>query len=245
MTIALALAAVGVSSRAEAAPEKKGASGSFSTKDGGSARSSGGGIDWPELVVGGNAVTFQAPFQIGAAGYLPKARFAFSYERQIRREHWVHVGAAFIADRGDFENFRMKSCGLEQADGSVRPGACVPGSVLGVDLFAGYTYKFFLQDRPWLVPFVRGTIGWSWFKLPSIGPDSSRLQSRTKSWTLNLRPGGGIRFFPWSFLGFGSDINIPIGFLVHTDIPDGGAEDKQGGFLLGFEILPLCAEYRF
>ena len=242
-TYLLLLAAPG---SAWAAPAKGGSTGaSFSTKDGGSARSSGGSYDWPELVIAGNALSFLAPLQIGAVGYLPKARFAFQYDRQIRREHWVHIGTAFLADRGGFENFRMERCGLEDSAGNIDSGDCRKGSVLGVDLYAGYSYRFFLQKRPWLVPIVRGALGFSWFKLPRIGPDPERLQSRTKSWTLNVRPGGGIRVFLLPNLGVGGDVNIPIGFLVHTDIPDNGEEDKEGGFLLGFEILPLVLEYRF
>src|SRR5687768_4637413 len=54
------------------------ASGSISTK-GARGSSSGGGYDWPDLVYGGNAISFLAPFQIGAVGYLPKGRFAFQY----------------------------------------------------------------------------------------------------------------------------------------------------------------------
>mgnify|MGYP001248210526 CR=1 FL=1 len=224
------------------APESGGsASASFSTDKGGSSKSSGGKFDWPELVVGGNAISFQGPLQIGIAGYLPKARFAFQYDRQIRRSHWIHVGAAFLADRGNWDNFRMDSCGLEMGTGT-----CDKGGVFGFDLYAGYAYKFYLEKHPYVVPIVRGTIGFSYFGLPKVGGgDSDREQSRTHSWTLNIRPGGGVRVFPWSQLGFGADINLPLGFLVHTDVPLAGDEDKQGQFLFGIEILPLIVEYRF
>lgn len=242
LTLALWTVVPGVAS---AAPSGGSANASFSTDKGGRSSSSGGDFDWPEVVVAGNAISFLAPLQIGAVGYLPKARFAFQYDRQIRREHWIHFGAAFLADRGDFDNFRMDSCGLEDASGGNPPDRCDKGSVLGYDIYGGYAYKFFLADKPWLVPFVRGSIGFSWWKLPRIrGGFTEREQGRTKSWTLNLRPGGGIRIFLLGYLGVGADVTIPIGFLVHTDEP-GGAVDRSGGFLLGFEIMPLVVEYRF
>lgn len=228
-----------------AAPAGKSGGASFSTDKGGSASGIGGKHKWPELVFGGNALAVQMPLQIGAVGYLPRARFAFQYERQIRREHWVHLGVAFLADRGSFDNFRMDSCGLEDASGINTPGRCGRGSVLGYDIYGGYAYKFYLKDRPWLVPIVRGSVGFSWWKLPAIrGGFEEREQGRTKSWTLNVRPGGGLRIFLTNNLGVGADVNVPIGFLVHTDEP-GGAVERSGGFLIGFEILPLVGEFRF
>lgn len=216
------------------------ASGSISTDGGAKGSSSGGSYDWPELVYGGNAISAQLPLQFGILGYLPKARFAFQYDRQIRRAHWAHIGAALVFDRGDWKNFRMDNCGLSAS------GACGKGGVVGVDIFAGYTYKFFLQERPWLVPFLRGSVGWSMFALPKVrGNDSNRQQSRTRSWTLNLKPGGGVRVFLFSEFGVGADINLPIGFLIHRDVPEGGSADSSGEFLLGIEVLPLVAEYRF
>ncbi|MGH1345169.1 MAG: hypothetical protein ACRBN8_26645 [Nannocystales bacterium] len=226
-----------VPSLAHAAP---GASGSISTKNGAKGSGKGGDFEWPELVYGGNAISAQLPLQFGILGYLPKARFAFQYDRQIRRSHWVHIGAALVFDRADWKNFRMNDCGLSQQ------GACGKGGVVGVDIYAGYTHKFFLQDRPWLVPFLRGSLGWSMFALPKVrGDDSTRQQSRTRSWTLNVKPGGGVRVFLFSEFAVGSDINLPIGFLVHRDVPEGGSEDSSGEFLLGIEVLPLVAEYRF
>jgi len=199
-----------------------------------------GNYNWPEVVVGGNGLTLHTPLQIGAAGYLPRARFALQYARQIRRSHWAHFGIGFLADRGSFDNFRMDDCGLPD-----ETGRCGRGSVIGYDIYGGYAYKFFLQKRPWLVPIVRGSLGFSWWKHAPVGGDAAdREQGRTKSWTLNVRPGGGIRIFPKSNLGVGSDLNIPIGFLVHTDEPDGGT-DRSGGFLFGFEIMPLVGEFRF
>ena len=166
-----------VPSVASAAPSGGSASASFSTDKGGRSSSS-GSFEWPEVVVAGNAISFHAPLQIGAVGYLPKARFAFQYDRQIRREHWIHFGAAFLADRGDFDNFRMDSCGLEDASGMNPPDRCNPGSVLGYDIYGGYSYKFFLADKPWLVPFVSGSIGFSWWKLPRIRGGFTRAASR-------------------------------------------------------------------
>lgn len=236
-TLTLILAGALMPSEAKAGPS---ASGSISTDRGASGDSSGSGFDWPELVVGGNAISFISPFQIGAVGYLPKARFAFQYDRQIRRAHWIFVGIGLLADRGGFKNFRMDDCGLQQT-----MGLCGKGGVVGVDIYAGYAHKFFIQKKPYIVPIVRGAIGYSFFALPKIG--GSREQLRTKSWTLNVRPGGGIRVFLLQQLAVGADINIPIGFLRHTEEPDDGSgdEDKSSGFLLGFEILPLIVEYRF
>lgn len=220
------------------------ASGSISSKDGAKGKGKSGGYDWPELVVGGNAISLGLPLQFGLVSYLPKGRFAFQYDRQIRKGHWIHVGAAVVFDRASHRNFNRNdnNCGLT-ASGDV----CGKGGVVGFDVFAGYTHKFFIRDKPWLVPFARGTVGYSFFALPKIGGgDSDRLQTRTKSWTLNIKPGGGFRIFLLSDLGIGSDVNLPIGFLVHTDLPMGTTEeDKQGGFLLGIEVLPLVAEYRF
>jgi hypothetical protein len=222
---------------AHAAPA--GGSASFSTKDG--AKSSGSGFEWPELVVAGNAISFIAPFQIGAVGYLPKARFGFQYDRQVRRAHWVHFGAALLADRAGFKNFRMDACGLE-----TQSAACDKGGVVGFDLYAGYAYKFYLPKKPYIVPIVRGSVGFSWWALPKVGNgDADREQTRTKSWTLNVRPGAGVRIFLLQELALGADINIPLGFLVHTNVPLAGDRDRSGGFLLGFEILPVVVEYRF
>lgn len=224
-------------SLAHAAPS---ASGSVSTQGGGKGKSSGGRYDWPELVYGGNAISAQLPLQFGILGYLPKARFAFQYDRQLRRAHWIHGGVALVFDRGGFRNFRMNDCGLSAS------GVCGKGGVVGVDVFAGYTYKFFLQERPWLVPFLRGSLGWSYFALPKVGGgDGNRQQTRTGSWTLNVKPGGGIRVFLFPEFGVGADINLPLGFLIHRDVPEGGSPDRSGEFLLGIEVLPLVAEYRF
>jgi len=226
--------------QAAAAPS---ASGSFNTNNGASGSSSGGSYDWPELVIGGNALSAHLPFQIGAVGYMPKGRLSIQYDRQLSAalaHHWVHLGASLLFDRGDWENFRLDGCD------SNLDGSCQPGGVVGYDIYAGYTHRFYVANKPWLVPHLKGSLGFGWWALPKVS--GGRHQSRIKSWTLNLRPGGGLRIFLLDQLGVGMDVNIPFGFLVHTDIiSDGaaeGSEDKNGGFLLGFETL-LAVEYRF
>lgn len=219
------------------------ASGGFDTSKGFSGESSGGGFEWPERVIGGNALSFIAPFQIGAVGYLPKGRFSFQYDRWLSAnlyQHWIHGGASILFDRGDWENFRLDSCD------TTRDGSCRPGGVVGWDVYAGYSYRFSLKDKPWLVPFVRGSVGFAWWVYPKVGGGrEERHQSRIRSWTLNLRPGAGLRFFLLDQLGIGMDLNVPFGFLVHTDALPVGGEDKSGGFLIGFEIMPATLEYRF
>lgn len=235
----VAVPAVASAAPAQGSGKPVGGSASFSTGKGGKAQ--GSGFEWPDLVVGGNGISFLAPLQIGIVGYLPKARFSFQYDRQIRKAHWIFVGASFIADRAGYKNFRMDDCGL-----AVTTGGCGKGSVVGFDIYAGYAYKFYLKNHPYIVPIVRGALDFSFFALPDLGGgDGNRQQSRTKSWTLNIKPGGGVRVFPWQQLGFGADINLPLGFLVHTDVPAAGSTDKQGAFLLGIEILPIVVEYRF
>ena len=134
----------------------------------------------------------------------------------------------------------MKDCGLTTV------GSCGKGGVAGFDIYAGYSYKFFIRKFPFLVPIVRGNVGFSYFALPRLGGgDGNRLQSRTQSWTLNVRPGGGLRVFLLEDLAIGGDINLPLGVLVHTDLPLGGSKSHSGKFLLGVELLPLVLEYRF
>jgi hypothetical protein len=229
-----------------AGPAGGSASGQVSTS-GARGSSSGSGYDWPERVVGGNAISFIAPLQIGIVNYLPKARFGFQYDRQLRKAHWIYAGVAILADRGGWQNFRMDSCGLEGATGINPPERCGRGGVVGVDLYAGYAHKWYIREHPYIVPIARGAVGWSWWALPQVGGgDSNREQSRTRSWTLNLRPGGGVRLFLLDELALGFDINLPIGFLVHTDRPrDTDERNREAGFLLGIEILPLILEYRF
>ncbi len=201
--------------------------------------------DPPEVVYGGNAVSVLAPFQIGIVGYLPKARVGLAYDRQIEKAHWLHVQAAFLADRGDFRNFRMDACGFEEADGSIPAGLCEPGSVLGVDAVLGYTHKFYLPERSYLVPFVRAGIGISWWKLPRLrGGDANREQIRTDTLALYVLPAGGLRWFVTSDVGLGVEVGLPIGGAIHRELPKTGNVRRRGGFLLGIQTL-LGLEIRF
>lgn len=235
------LLTAGAAAIAHAGPAGGSAGGSVSTS-GAKGSSGGSGYDWPELVVAGNAVQFLAPLQFGIVGYLPKARFGFQYDRQLIKAHWLHVGVAILADRAGWENFRMGSCGLEdQSD------ACDKGGVVGFDIYAGYTHKFFIRKKPFIVPYVRGSIGYTFFALPKVGGgDGNREQTRTRSQGMSIRPGGGFRIFLLDTLGIGMDVALPLGFLVHRSLED-GAEDygRDTTFLLGIEVLPLALEYRF
>jgi hypothetical protein len=239
-SVVLAAIIAGTPTAAAAAPAGGSASGGFNTSNGanGSSKRKGSGYDWPEVVVAGNAISFLAPLQFGIVGYLPKARMGFQYDRQIRKGHWVQAGIALLFDHAGYKNFRMDSCGLQ-----THPGLCKKGGVVGVDAYLGYTYRFFLQERPWLVPYVRANVGYSYFALPKVG--GTRQQDRIHSQSLSLRPGAGLRFFLLDQLGIGFDIGVPVGFLVHGVRPDGGGKKKDGAFLLGVEVLPLVVEYRF
>ncbi len=193
------------------------------------------------MVVGGNAISFQAPLQFGIAGYLPRARFTFQYDRQLSRAHWLHVGFALLADRGNYKTFKMDDCGMGD-----RVGVCDRGGVFGWDLYAGYSHKFYIRKRPYIVPIVRGSLGFSMFYLPRVGGgDGNREQSRTRSLTLNVRGGGGVRIFLLEELSIGMDLNLPLGFLVHRELPPAGKGRNKGEFLFGIEVLPLVVEYRF
>jgi hypothetical protein len=235
------VAALAVPAVAAAAPSG-GASGSIGTSGAsGSRKGKSGGYDWPDVVVAGNAISFLMPLQFGLVGYLPRARFAFQYDRQIRKGHWFHVGIGALFDRGNYRTFKMRECGFDAAD-----GLCDKRGVAGVDVYAGYTYKFFIQKKPWLVPFVRGSIGYTYFDLPKVGGGSgNREQVRVHSQGMTIRPGGGLRIFLLDQLGIGMDVALPLGFLVHKMRYANGDEDKDGAFLLGIEVLPLVVEYRF
>jgi hypothetical protein len=226
---------------AHAGPAGGSAGGTVSTS-GASGKSSGSGYEWPELVVAGNAVQFLAPLQFGIVSYLPKARFGFQYDRQLIKAHWLHFGVALVADRGGWENFRMGSCGLE-----LQSEACDKGGVVGFDIYAGYTYKFFVRKKPFIVPYVRGSIGYTFFALPKVGGgDGDREQTRTRSQGLSVRPGGGFRIFLLDTLGIGMDVALPLGFLVHRRLEDGGPDyERDTNFLFGIEVHPLSLEYRF
>lgn len=242
---AAVVAALAVPAVAEAAPA--GGSASAKVGTGGASGSSsgkrkGGAYKWPEVVVAGNAISFLMPLQFGLVSYLPKARFAFQYDRQIRKGHWIHVGVGALFDRGNYKTFRMNDCGVGTTE-----GLCKKGGVVGVDVYAGYTYRFFLAKRPWLVPFVRGSIGYTFFDLPKVGGGAAgnRQQSRVHSQGATIRPGGGLRLFPLDQLGVGMDFGLPLGFLVHQVFNEDGVKGKTSSFLLGIEVLPLVVEYRF
>jgi hypothetical protein len=213
----------------------------------GSVEASTEGVNWtpPERVVGGNAVSLLLPFQIGVAGYMPKAKVALQYDRQFNKAHWGYVSAGFLADRGNYENFRMDECGFEDDNGDIPSGLCGNGSVLGFEFAAGYSHKFYLKETPWFVPFMRLGLGYAWWKLPDLsGGVSQRNQVRTSTWTLNLQPAGGFRVFFTGDFGLGFEVQLPLGFAVNKVIPDGGTKSNEGAFLFGVSTL-LGLEYRF
>lgn len=224
----LAAAAPGVSAQGKFGTQ--GASGSTSAKK--------KGFKLPTRVAQGNAVSLLMPVQVGFAGYMPRVRIAVQYDRQIVKAHWAYVGVAALLDRGDYDNFRLPNCGLGDSAGS-----CNKGTVAGFDIYAGYAHKWYLEDHPYLVPIVRGAIGGGWWKYPDIG--GSRQQSRDSSWTLSVRPGAGLRFFPILDLGIGLDVNFALGFTRSKDWPLAQPIEKNSSFLFGMEILPLIIEYRF
>lgn len=200
--------------------------------------SSGGpkGFELPERVVGGNAISALLPLQVGFAGYLPRVRIGFQYDRQIQKAHWIYFGVAVLLDRAGWSNFRLPDCGGANF-------GCEKGTVAGFDVYAGYAHKFYLKDNPYLVPIVRGGLGGGRWWLPDLG--GSREQIRDTTWTMNLRGGGGVRLFLLTDLALGVDVNLVIGFTRSTDIPYSGDKTKATNFLIGMEILPLLVEYRF
>lgn len=195
---------------------------------------------WPERISQGNAITALLPVQVGFVGYLPRVRIGFQYERQLYKSHWAYIGVAGLLDRAGWENFRLDKCGLEAV-----AGACNRGTVAGFDVYAGYAHKWYLKQRPYLVPIARGGLGGAWWKYPDVS-GGSRQQARESTWTLNLRGGGGLRVFPILDLGIGIDVNVVLGFSRSSDVPLAPAlPGKSSKFLLGVELLPLVVEYRF
>lgn len=232
---ALALAPRG----AQAAPVSVG--GQVNT-DGASGEASGGPkrgrFELPQNIVGGNALTALLPVQVGFAGYLPRVRIGFQYERQLYKAHWVYLQVASLLDRGDWHTFRLPQCGL---DGSM--GSCNPGTVAGFDLTLGYAHKWYLKDHPYLVPIARvGVNGGAWW-YPYI--TQSRQQSRESSWSMSVRGGGGLRLFLLRELAIGLDLNLILGFIISKDRPLAQQSETNANFLIGMEILPLLVEYRF
>lgn len=224
---------------ADAAPVTVG--GKASTTGGTSGSASGpkrSGFQLPENIIGGNAITALLPVQVGFAGYLPRVRIGFQYERQLYKSHWVYVQIAGLLDRGDWHNFRLPECGLGSTE-----GACKPGTVAGFDLGLGYAHKWFLKEHPYLVPIARvGVNGGAWW-YPYI--TESRQQSRERSWSLSVRGGGGLRLFLLRNLAIGLDINLALGFTISRDTPLAQKPETNANFLIGMEILPLIVEYRF
>lgn len=199
----------------------------------------------PDFVVGGNGLVLQMPVQLSAGGYIPRWRFALSYHRQIFRKHWASVQIAALVDRGNWERFGSKSCGLAPVAGTK---VCEKGAVKGFEIALGYEYRFFLRDYPYLVPSVRAGVGFANWSYPHR--NGSRMQARTSAWSLDARVGGGIRWFLTHQIGVGIDLNLKGGLVRHQDKPvlanalAGQVTHDNDGFF-GFEILPLCGEFRF
>lgn len=223
---------------AAAAPVSAG--GQVSTQGGARGGASGGpkGFELPKMVIGGNAVSALMPVQVGFAGYLPRVRIGFQYDRQLYKSHWVYLQAAALLDRADWQNFRLPDCGL-----SGTTGACKGGTVAGFDLGVGYAHKWFLKDRPYLVPIARVGVGGGAWWYPYI--TESRQQSRERTWSMSVRGGGGLRLFLLRDVAIGFDLNLAIGFLIHRDRPVARPAETNASFLIGMEILPLIVEYRF
>ena len=210
-------------------PSTSGASGSSKGKS--------GGFEWPERVVSGNAIALITPLQFGFVGYMPRVRLGIQYDYQLHRPNWLHVGVAALFDRGGFSTFGLDGCGLGDQ------GACTSGTVAGFDLWAGYTYKWYLEKHPFVVPFARGSVGGGWWKYPTIG--GSRNQSIDWSGSGSLRLGGGVRLFLLDQLGLGLDLAFTIGFTRSREQGLAAEATHVTRFLFGMEILPLIVEYRF
>jgi hypothetical protein len=224
---------------AEAAPVTVG--GKASTTGGTSGSASGpkkSGFELPENIIGGNAITALLPVQVGFAGYLPRVRIGFQYERQLYKAHWVYVQIAGLLDRGDWHTFRLPECGLGASEGS-----CNRGTVAGFDLGLGYAHKWFLKDHPYLVPIARvGLNGGAWW-YPYI--TESRQQARERTWSMSVRGGGGLRIFLLRNLALGLDVNLVLGFTISRDRPLARPPETNANFLIGMEVLPLIVEHRF
>ncbi len=178
------------------------------------------------------------PIQIGLVGYEPRFRVGVQYDRQWFKKNWLHAGVALLSDRGDYRTFRLDDCGMADSQ-----GVCDSGAVLGFDIWAGYSYKFYLPQLRHLVPIVRGGLGYARWKYPNIR--GAREQQRERTWSLTGRTGGGLRVFLLPELGVGADINLQVGVARHRDRPLAQAETRSSRFVLGLELLPLVVEYRF
>ncbi len=226
---------------AHAGPPSSSRSGSASTSKPNSSSSSKKktGFQLPDFVYGGNAVSLLAPVQVGLtrSGWVPRGRIGLQYDRQLHRPHWVHVGVAAVFDRGGYKDFRIP-CGLDTL-----VGTCDAGSVAGMDVWLGYTYKLYIEKTPWLVPIFRAGLAGGFWKYPRIG--ASREQARDLSWTLGLQAGAGLRIFLLRELALGLDIEFRPSLAIHREQPAGQPRDTDPGFVLPLQILPLIVEWRF
>lgn len=251
-TLAISLPALALSAlpdSAEAAPAKGSASASAgssgtssSAKGKGSSTSKPKGkkdkFELPDFVYGGNAISFQAPVQVGFVAFMPRVRLGLQYDRQLHKAHWIHVGVAALLDRGNYATFRT-NCGYP----STTTGVCGKGTVAGMDAYLGYTHKWYIKERPYLVPYGKLSLGGGFWKYPQLG--GTREQYRVSTWNMSIRAGGGLRIFLLRELALGIDLNLQVGFAVHKDHPQNGSPDNSGQFLMGLEILPVNLEYRF
>ncbi|WP_106395345.1 hypothetical protein [Enhygromyxa salina] len=223
-------------SAASASPSASGRSG-----PGGTYTTSNSGFQLPDFVYGGNSISLLAPVQIGLTpnGYIPRGRIGLQYDRQLHKAHWLHVGAAALFDRGNWQDFRMDTCGLE-----VQTGTCQAGTTAGMDLWVGYTHKLFIEKQPWIVPTFRlGVAGGFWYYPRLRG---TREQTRELSWMLGFQAAAGVRFFLLRELSIGLDLELRPGLVIHRERPFAAEKaDNDPAFILPLQILPLVVEYRF
>src|SRR5690606_33643376 len=119
LSLAFLLCALALPRVADAAPVTVG--GKASTDGGASGAASGPArkaFELPENIIGGNAITALLPVQVGFAGYIPRVRLGFQYERQLYKAHWVYLQVAGLMDRGNWQTFRLPDCGLGNTQGS-------------------------------------------------------------------------------------------------------------------------------
>ena len=207
---------------------------------GGKYTTDGSGFVLPDFVYGGNAISLLAPIQFGLTpnGYIPRGRIGLQYDRQLHRAHWVHLQVAALFDRGDWQTFRMDSCGLTD------PGTCQAGTTAGMDVALGYSYKLFIEKRPWIVPTFRGGLVGGFWAYPRIS--GTREQTRELSWMLGLQGAVGLRFFLLRELAIGIDLEFRPGFVIHRERAEAATEsDNDPAFILPMQILPLILEWRF
>lgn len=196
------------------------------------------GFKLPDFVYGGNALSLLAPVQVGIVGYAPRGRIGLQYDRQIYRPHWVHIGVAGLFDRGGWKDFRMTQCGLANIDGK-----CDAGTVAGADVWLGYTYKLYIEKKPFLVPYFRAGLAGGFWKLPDIYRE--REQSRELSWVLGLQAGMGLRVFLFREFAIGLDVEFRPSVMVHKERGENEVLDRDTKFSLPIQILPLIVEWRF